>query len=223
MSLSETDPTGLDSSMPSPRPTNTESNGCCKSRRVDFICRAMPAAANIPFLKHCYLVFVDENGDAVDVISGQNVDGMLGQSDVAWDQQYYDGLNSNVAQTTHPVAMPLENLCETNDCLNNAMAAMHGDTPYAQGVNNSNTILSLAMFQCGVTAAFPRGAIGAVTPYDMGTSCVKNCLDAAGPPWNTMQAYIDGCTANCQVLNNPSEPFVPLDPYEDAPPTFNPN
>ena len=142
-----------------------DAKGCCKATNIRLICRTMPAAFHVKGFKHCYLVFVDENGKSIEVLSGQQIDeGKLGLSDTFWDQGYFDGWSEANEQIELPVGTPLESgLCEIYDCMYKLAAQMNGMTDYYQGWNNSNTFLSKIMDGCGLYARFPYSATGAIT------------------------------------------------------------
>jgi len=137
------DPSGLTpvETVRPPKETR-DNNGCCIVTRIRMICRSMPKAYHLPGMTHCYMVFENEDGKAVDVLSGQGIEGnpkTLGLSDFFWDNNYFTGVWS-ANQTEYPVVVPVgASLCGIYDCMRRAAERMHAQSEYNQYTNNSNT------------------------------------------------------------------------------------
>ncbi|MHB8974852.1 MAG: RHS repeat-associated core domain-containing protein [Pirellulaceae bacterium] len=212
------DPEGL-TSVPEIRPPADRTNNITSVRMV---CRTMPRAWHFPGMTHCYLVFTDANGNIVDVLSGQQIDGRdpicLGLSDRDWDEDYFRGLNP-ARQTEYPVVVPVgASLCSIYDCMYREARRWHCQSVYNQFTNNSNTFLSWMIAPCGLTVQFPWSAIGSDNPGP----CMMRCLNGqniiSAPEWRIRE-----CSQRCSALEDGGTPYEPPDPFAGAPPTWNPN
>ena len=186
-----TDPSGLSYKKPGgppPAPRNKNPNppnlhdpcGCKPGVTIKLFCRKMPAAFNMVFL-HCYLAVTDENGNYIETISGVAENegywdrGSLVGGDWNWDLGHLtkDPATVEWAGDTGDTQYPFDtgdmNACDFYDCAMKALDTLAGTLgKYSQYQNNSNTLLTALIKQCGGNADFPWAAWGSddVGKYD---------------------------------------------------------
>jgi RHS repeat-associated protein len=199
-----------------PSPNIRDNKGCCNVTKVRLICRTMPDAFHSPFLSHCYLSFEGRDGRPFEVISGQGHDeshySELVLSDVFWDLNYALG-KSYAVQTEHPIAITGGNMCDAYDCIYAAAVAHHGTTYYNQLLNNSNSLLSVAMNSCGTLGLFPPSAVASEGPANR-LQCIDRCVEQAGRPRDPIAArgIYQACSAICEGFRIPTSLYQPPPP-----------
>ena len=205
--LTYRDPNGLTSVLPDRPPKNVrDNNGCCAVTGIRRICRSMPAAWHLPGMTHCYMVFENEDGKALDILSGQQIDdGKLGLSDFFWDNNYFTG-EWSANQTEYPVVVPVgASLCSIYDCMYGQALRMHGQSNYNQYTNNSNTFLSNLIASCHLTVRFPWSAIASKNPPG---PCLRRCLGVqnlvSAPEWKIRE-----CKDRCSALDDGGSTYEP--------------
>lgn len=202
------DPIGLQiTAAGAPRPPENmmDKNGCCRAKSVRMICRSMPIVYHAPLMVHCYLVFVDKDGNLLDTLSGQQSGerpNLLILSDTGWDGDYFRG-RSKANQWEYPVVVEQGgSLCGIYDCLYKAAATLHGTEVYREKTNNSNSFLARIMDSCNTYASFPFWAWGRRSTGN----CIKKCIF----PLNLIsvpEGRLRLCRDLCESADNDEKPY----------------